>query len=140
MGQDCPHWPAGEELMMDRVPEAAISSEVTEHTERTEDTGTTVSSTPQLLHGELTESIRQHFIQVYWELGYGFLESVYSAALGCALMESGLSVEREVPLAVNFRGIRVGSFRADMIVESKVLLELKAGVLPDPNSEAQILN
>jgi GxxExxY protein len=99
-----------------------------------------MQSMQPLLHSDITGEINDTFIQVHYELGYGFPESVYSAALACALMEEGLRVEREVPLAVNFRGIRVGSFRADLIVESKVLIELKAGALLDPHADAQILN
>lgn len=99
-----------------------------------------LKASKDLLHGELTGEIAAHFLQVHYELGYGFPESVYSAALACAFLESGFHVEREVPIAVNFRGIRVGSFRADMVVESKVLLELKAGALLDPHAEAQVLN
>jgi GxxExxY protein len=93
-----------------------------------------------LLHGDLTERILGAFFQVHHELGYGFVEAVYSAAMAIMLLEMGLRVEREVPIAVYFHGIMVGSFRADMIVESKVILEFKA--LPEliPKSEAQLLN
>ena len=96
--------------------------------------------TTPLLHEEITAEIRGHFRQVHYELGYGFPESVYSASMAIVLMDAGLAVDREQPIAVNFRGIRVGSFRADMVVESKVLVELKTGERLDPSAEAQILN
>jgi GxxExxY protein len=58
----------------------------------------------------------------------------------CALVEDGLEVERETPVAVYFRGQTVGTFRADLVVESVVLLEFKAGARFDPTAEAQLLN
>lgn len=57
-----------------------------------------------------------------------------------ALTDDGLRVAREVPVSVYFRGRRVGTFRADMIVESVVLVEFKAGDRLDPNAEPQLLN
>jgi GxxExxY protein len=93
-----------------------------------------------LLHGQLTDRIIGVFFQVHRELGPGFVESVYSKAMEIALTDAGLRVEREVPILVYFRGQLVGSFRADMIVESLVLLELKVGERLDPNCETQTLN
>jgi GxxExxY protein len=92
------------------------------------------------LHVDLTRKIIGVFRQVHFELGFGFVESIYSAAMACALIDAGLYVEREVPIAVHFRGLRVGSFRADMIVESKVLLELKAAELLDGGVASQVIN
>jgi GxxExxY protein len=80
------------------------------------------------------------FFQVYNELGWGFLESVYSASMACALVQAGAFVEREVPVAVHFRGTRVGNFRADLIVESVVLVEVKCSERLAPTWEAQLLN
>jgi GxxExxY protein len=94
----------------------------------------------ELLHGQITERILGTFFQVHFELGAGFLESVYANSMFLALTETGLRVEREVPIAVHFRGRRVGTFRADLIVESVVLVELKAGAQLDPHGPAQIIN
>jgi GxxExxY protein len=94
----------------------------------------------ELLHKNITDRILGSFYQVHWELGPGFLESVYSRGMEVALADEGLRVEREVPVSVHFRGRRVGTFRADMIVESVVLLEFKAGDRLDPNVEPQLLN
>ena len=94
----------------------------------------------RLLHGEITERVLGVFFQVHRELGAGFLESVYANAMFFALKDAGLRVESEVPIAVYFRGRRIGTFRPDMIVESVVLLEFKAGAQLDPNSPAQTLN
>ena len=95
---------------------------------------------PIFKHQELTRKIIGVFYDVYNELGHGFLESVYQAAMLIALSEAGLRVETQVPIAVYFRGNRVGDFRADLMVESAVLLELKAARAPDPSHEAQLLN
>jgi len=61
------------------------------------------------------------------ELGPGLLESVYEICLADALGRRGLKVERQVPISIEYRGIRFEEgFRADMIVAGKVLLELKS--------------
>jgi GxxExxY protein len=94
----------------------------------------------RLLHAEISDRIIREFLQVHRELGPGFVESVYSRGMDWALTDAGLRVEREFPIAVHFRGRIVGSFRADMVVESVVLLEFKAGDRLDPTCEAQVLN
>lgn len=81
----------------------------------------------ELLHKGITDRILGSFYQVHRELGPGYLESVYARGMEWALLDEGLRVEREVPVSVYFRGRQVGVFRADMIVESVVLLEFKAG-------------
>ena len=75
--------------------------------------------------GALTEEIIGVFYDVYNELGYGFLESVYETSLALALEDAGLVVERQVAIPVWFRGQKVGEFRADLRVNGLVLLELK---------------
>jgi len=77
-------------------------------------------------HVELTELVIGVFFDVYNELGSGFLESVYREAMRVALTETGLEVKTEVPVPVSFRGVIVGVFRADLIVNDLVLVELKA--------------
>ena len=61
----------------------------------------------------LTERIIRVFYEVYNELGFGFLESVYREAMRIALREAGFRVEAEVAVPVSFRGTLVGVFRAD---------------------------
>src|SRR5262249_28098208 len=80
------------------------------------------------------------FYEVYNELGYGFLESVYEKALVIALVAAGLKAERQVSVPVWFRGQLVGDFDADVPVEGRVLLELKAVRALEPAHEAQLLN
>jgi len=73
----------------------------------------------------LAEKILKVFYEVYNELGYGFVESVYGRAMAIALAQSGLAVVAEVFIPVSFRGQAIGTFRADLIVEGKVVLEFK---------------
>ncbi|MBZ5530532.1 MAG: GxxExxY protein [Acidobacteriia bacterium] len=91
-------------------------------------------------HSELTETIIGVFYDVYNELGYGFLESVYRNALKLALAEKRLKIETEVPVPVYFRGEKVGDFRADMVVNGCILLELKTADAIVIAHEAQLLN
>jgi GxxExxY protein len=93
-----------------------------------------------LKHGELTEKIIGVFYEVYNELGHGFLESVYQKSFEFALKAAGLTVLRKIEIPVCFRGQNVGEFEADVLVEGKVLLELKAVRALDPAHEAQLLN
>jgi len=91
-------------------------------------------------HRDLTEKIIGVFYAVYNELGHGFLESVHEQALALALVQAGLNVQRQVPVVVWFRGQKIGDFRADMLVEGLVLLELKAARTIDQAHEKQLLN
>ena len=93
-----------------------------------------------LIHQDLTETIIGVFYQVHFEMGFGYLESVYAHSMKLALESAGLKIESEVPVDVFFRGVRVGHFRADMIVESKVLLEFKATEKLDSHAVPQLLN
>lgn len=93
-----------------------------------------------LSHGELTEKIIGIFYDVYNDLGHGFLESVYEQALAIALDEAGIKFERQLPISVWFRGRQIGDFRADVMVEAKVLLELKAARTIEEAHEKQLLN
>jgi len=91
-------------------------------------------------HSELTETIIGVFYEVYSELGYGFLESVYRDSLRLALIEKGFAVEQEVPVSVYFRGSNVGDFRADLVVNRMILLELKTADQIVAAFESQVLN
>jgi GxxExxY protein len=93
-----------------------------------------------LKYAEVTEKIIGVFYDVYNELGYGFLESVYEECLVIALRQAGLMVNRQVSVPVWFRGQKIGEFRADVTVENCVLLELKCAKALDPAHEAQILH
>lgn len=65
--------------------------------------------------------------RIHVKLGPGLLESVYEAILNYELTQRGLHIERQKPLPVNWSGIKLDiGFRADLIVENKVLLEIKS--------------
>jgi GxxExxY protein len=91
-------------------------------------------------HQDLTEAIIHAFYEVYNELGHGFLESVYEEALFRVLHNNRVSVHRQYPLPVWFRGEQIGDFRADLIVANNVIVELKAVKALEPFHEAQLLN
>jgi GxxExxY protein len=91
-------------------------------------------------HHALTERAIGIFYDVYNELGYGFLESVYREAMRLALMQTGLQVGVEVPINVSFRGAVIGVCRADLIVNDVVLLELKTCEGLGQQHEAQTMN
>ena len=91
-------------------------------------------------HRDLTEKLIGIFFAIYNELGYGFLESVYEQAFSLSLAENGIFFQRQVALPVFFHGHQIGDFRADLFVDGKVLVELKAGRAIEPSWEKQVLN
>ena len=97
-------------------------------------------SSTGLAHEELTGEILSAFYLVYNELGHGFLESVYESALTIVLQRSGLQVRRQAELQVWFQRQRVGTFRADLVVEDRVIVELKAARALEASHIAQLLN
>jgi GxxExxY protein len=93
-----------------------------------------------LLYEEITNNILAACFEVSKELGAGFLESVYQNALVIALREKGLTIERNHPLAVSFRGQIIGEFTADILVEDKIILELKAVTALTDVHKAEVIN
>jgi len=91
------------------------------------------------LHKELTEKIIQAFYEVYNDLGYGFLEKVYEKALCIALDNRLLSFSPQHPIKVYFQSQEVGIYYADILVEEKVIIEIKAVPLKEEH-EFQLLN
>jgi GxxExxY protein len=91
-------------------------------------------------HRYLTECVIGCFDDVYNEIGFGFLESVYHRAMAVALESMGLRVESEAKLPVYFRGVQVGHFEADLLVEGVVILEFKAVEELITGHMAQLLN
>jgi len=94
----------------------------------------------KLLHSDVTEKILRVYYDVYNEIGHGFLESVYANCMSLALSAASISVQREVPLPVYFRGQDVGQFKADLVANDCVLIELKAVQNLDRSHEAQVMN
>jgi len=91
-------------------------------------------------HSELTGIILKAFYNVYNELGYGFLEKVYENAMMIELKKMGLVSEKQKPIKVFYEEILVGDYYADIIVENKVILELKAVENICPEHEVQLVN
>jgi GxxExxY protein len=93
-----------------------------------------------LKHGDLTEKLIGIFFSIHNELGHGFLESVYEQAFSVALAENNIFFQRQIAVPVWFHGQKVGDFRADLMVDGKVLVELKTGRDIEPAWEKQLLN
>jgi GxxExxY protein len=92
------------------------------------------------LYKDLTSSIISCFYKVYNNLGYGFLEKVYENALKIELESKGLFVEKQKPIAVFYNEHLVGEYFADLIVENRVILELKAAEALCEEHEYQLIN
>jgi GxxExxY protein len=88
----------------------------------------------------LTQAIIGAAMRVHSTLGPGFLELVYHRALIHELAKLGLSVESQKPLTVTYDGIVVGDFSADLLVEGRVLVELKANQSLVAANEVQLVN
>ncbi len=94
-----------------------------------------------LKHQDITDKILHAFFKVvYPQLGYGFLERVYENALAIALREMGLKVVQQAKIVVYFHGQAVGEYFADLLVEDRVIVEIKALRALVKEHEAQLLN
>ena len=93
-----------------------------------------------MIEEELTGRIIKVFYKVYNTLGYGFIESVYHNAMIIELLNEGFQVESERHIAVYYNDRVVGTFAADLVVDGKVILELKAKERLHEAHEAQLLN
>ena len=89
---------------------------------------------------ELIKEIIFLFYKVHNDLGYGFLERVYQNALYYALTDEGIKCEAEKQIKVYHNGRVVGDYKADLVVEDCIILELKACEELNPAHEAQLLN
>jgi GxxExxY protein len=93
-----------------------------------------------MLHDEITSKILEASFEVINELGSGFLESVYEKAMVVALTQKGLAVSSQMRLNVKFRGVIVCEFCADLLVNEKVIVEMKAVQRLLPEHKAQLIN
>ncbi|MDR2971192.1 MAG: GxxExxY protein [Bacteroidales bacterium] len=89
---------------------------------------------------DLTKKIIELFYKVYNTLGYGFLEKVYQNALFYELQKTGLKCSKQQKIKVYYEDIEVGDYYADIIVEDKIILELKAAECLCEEHEYQFLN
>jgi GxxExxY protein len=93
-----------------------------------------------VLYEEITSKIIEASFEVSNELGIGYLESVYENALFIALRQKDLQVARQVPLKVIFRGAIIDDFKADMLIDEKVIVEIKVVSNLANDHFAQLLN
>ncbi|MEA9415240.1 GxxExxY protein [Flavobacterium sp. PL02] len=93
-----------------------------------------------LLHKKITDSILKAYYAVYNQLGYGFLEKVYQNAMYFELKSLGYKVEAQKQIKVYFKSQLVGEYYADLLVEDKVIVELKACELLMNVHIAQLMN
>ncbi|HPK04368.1 MAG TPA: GxxExxY protein [Bacteroidales bacterium] len=91
-------------------------------------------------HADITEKIIQAFYKVYNTLGFGFLEKVYENAMFIELRAMGLLVEKQRRVRVFYKGQEVGDYFADLIVNEKVIIELKASEALCEEHEYQLIN
>ena len=89
---------------------------------------------------QLMHIIKDAAYEVRLNLAPGFLESVYQNALICELRSRGLKAEKEVPIPVKYKGYVVGDFRADILVNDSVIIELKSVREITTLHEAQLVN
>jgi len=94
----------------------------------------------KFLFEDITREIIGAAFEVYKVLGYGFLEKVYENALRIELQLRSLKVESQKPIRISYKGDSVGDYIADILVEEKVIVELKAEKEYNAKHEAQLIN
>jgi GxxExxY protein len=93
-----------------------------------------------LIERATTNEVIGAFYDVYNTLGFGFLEFVYSLALERELVRRGCSVEREVPISLHYKGELLTAYRLDMLVDRKVVVEIKSTQVLPSSTQRQTLN
>jgi GxxExxY protein len=91
-------------------------------------------------HHELTQKVIGAAYRVHNTLGHGFAEKVYENALALELKGRGHDVRIQAPIEVTYRGAVVGDYQADLIVDGKVIVEIKAVRDLNPAHEVQLVN
>jgi len=94
----------------------------------------------KIVEKDLVYAINACVFEVYRQLGHGFLEKVYENALVREFQAREIAVEAQVPFSVRYKGVIVGEYCADLVVDDKVIVEVKAVERLHPAHEAQILN
>ncbi len=94
----------------------------------------------EYLLGNLTSRVISCFYKVYNTLGFGFLEKIYENAMKIELEKAGFSVERQKQIKVYYDGNIVGEYYADLIIEGKIIIELKAAESLIKEHELQLIN
>jgi GxxExxY protein len=91
-------------------------------------------------HKELSEILIGIFYDVYNALGYGFLEKVYENSFALELDNFGIPYKVQEPIEVFYKGLQVGFYKADIVVDDKIIIELKAAESLCEENECQLLN
>ena len=91
-------------------------------------------------HKELTEKIIKIFYRVYNRLGYGFLEKVYENAMMIEFRKEGIPAVSQFAIRVFYEDETIGEYYADILVDNKVIVEIKAARRLAKENEAQLLN
>ena len=94
----------------------------------------------KILYKDLSYKIVGLAMQVYNKLGYGFLEKVYENALMVLFRRERIKAEQQFPITVYFEGEVVGDYFADILVENKIIIELKVAEKITDYHRAQVLN
>ena len=96
------------------------------------------STNDEYLYEELTYKIRGAFFEVYNTLGPGFKEVIYHRALAVQFRLLDLPFEEEAPLPIVFKGEKIGIYKPDLVVDNKVIVEIKALPQMAPVHEKQL--
>ena len=94
----------------------------------------------ELLHKDVTEKILGAAFEVHRTLGYGFLEKIYRLSTQVELISLGCPCETEHPITVMYKSVNVGTYKADLFVDGKVIVEVKTAKEYNRADEAQLLN
>lgn len=94
----------------------------------------------EYLYQELSNKIIKCFYEVYNTLGYGFLEKVYERSLLIELQEAGLTTESQKQIKVCYKDLPVGDYIADIIVDDKIIVEIKTAESLSIEHEFQLIN
>ena len=101
---------------------------------------TMITADKNYLHAELTDKIIACAYDVYNQLGFGFSEKVYENAMMIKIAQKNLTAVQQVPVNVFFEKQLVGEYFPDLLVENKVIVELKAVSTLSKAHEAQLVN
>lgn len=93
-----------------------------------------------MLHSDVTAKILRAYYNVYNELGFGFLEKNYERAMLIELRKMNVQCRSQERIKVFYQGEQIGNYLADLVIEDKVIVELKAGTNLAPEHEVQLLN
>lgn len=94
----------------------------------------------ELEQEDITRQIIGAAFEVHRVLGYGFLEKVYQKAMQVELTRLGLLAVIEQPVEVRYKGVIVGEYSADLLIDNSVIVELKVARSYQSSDEAQLLN